>query len=174
MGMICTYTGKLIDLKDVKIEDICIRDIAHALSLICRFNGHTSKFYSVAEHCVLLSEAEGMPGTSLARLLHDAAETYVGDVSSPLKQLLPMYKMLEHRVEKLIAVKYDVDFSSVKSGDQAMLMLEASALMPRMFFLGTELKFPDLGSGVTKIEGWSPEVAERKFLNLAISLGVQH
>ncbi len=174
MGTMCTYTGKLIDLKNVKIEDICIRDIAHALSLICRFNGHVSKYYSVAEHCVLLSEAKNMPGTPLARLLHDAAEAYVGDVSSPLKQLLPMYKMLEHRVVKLIAVKYGVDFDPVKPGDTAMLIREARALMSPEFFLGFDVEGIPLFAEEIRIEGWSPEVAEVEFLNRAANLGVFH
>ncbi len=172
MGMMCTYTGKRIDLENVKTEDVNIRDIAHALSLICRYTGHTSKFYSVAEHCVLLSKAN-MPGSPLARLLHDAAEAYVGDVGSPLKQLLTRYQYIENQIHKVIAEKYRVDFDSVKPGDTVMLMIEANALMPLEFFTGTIGLNPPFPSGHVEIEGWSPEVAERKFLNRAINLGLR-
>ena len=171
MGTICTYTGKMIDLENVKVEDIYIRDIAHALSLLCRYTGHTSKFYSVAEHCVLLSEAENMPGTPLARLLHDASEAYLGDVSSPLKLLLPHYQYLENRVHKVIAEKYQVDFDPVKPGDIAILMIEANALMPLEFFPGTRESLPYSDQKI-EIVGWSPLVAEGNFLIQASKLGV--
>ncbi|KKN05762.1 hypothetical protein LCGC14_1084150 [marine sediment metagenome] len=174
MSLMCTFTGKMIDLESPRVKDICVRDIAHALSQICRYTGHTSRFYSVAEHCVLLSEAEGTPGTPLARLLHDASEAYLGDVIRPLKQLLPHYRMLEERIHWVIAEKYQVDFDPVKLGDTAMLMIEANALMPPEFFQGltvADLSYLDQGS--IKIEGWSPEVAEKNFLDRAFSLGVR-
>jgi len=87
MSWILTYTGKRFDTLNPKPEDICIEDIAHALSMICRFGGHCRQFYSVAQHCLLVScnlpvEAE------LWGLMHDAAEAYVGDVVTPIKRLL--------------------------------------------------------------------------------------
>lgn len=81
---IMTHTGKKFRPFSPRIEDIDIEDIAHALSNLCRFNGHTSKFYSVAEHSILVSEL--CPDElKLKGLLHDAAEAYLGDVPSPLK-----------------------------------------------------------------------------------------
>ncbi len=174
MGKLCTYTGKLIDLENVKAEDICIRDIAHALSLLCRYNGHTKHFYSVAEHCVLLSKAEGMPGTPLARLLHDAAEAYLGDVSSPLKPFLHYYQYLEDRIQKVIAEKYRIDFGPVKPGDTVMLILEAQVLMSPMFFDGSSImNLPPVPDDI-HFMGWCPRVAEQEFINRAVSLGVQY
>jgi|SRR5271157_3540357 len=105
-----TFTGKKIDLINPTREMVDIEDIAHSLSMICRYNGHCRDFYSVAEHSVMVEamgsqillrrEAERNAGKlsvppkptseivqqSLALLLHDAAEAYIGDLTTPLKR----------------------------------------------------------------------------------------
>lgn len=81
---IMTHTGKKFKPFNPRTEDIDIEDIAHALSNICRFNGHVNQFYSVAEHSVLVSVL-CPEELKLKGLLHDAAEAYLGDVPSPLK-----------------------------------------------------------------------------------------
>ncbi|MEM4379972.1 MAG: hypothetical protein QXL01_04720, partial [Thermoplasmatales archaeon] len=80
-----TYSGKKFDY--LAQSELDIEDIAHALSNLCRFNGHTRVFYSVAEHSVNVSSMVP-PELKIAALLHDAAEAYIGDVPSPLKQLI--------------------------------------------------------------------------------------
>lgn len=85
-----TASGNEINILDPMPSAISIRDIAHALSNQCRFNGHVRHFYSVAEHSVLVSHLleELHPhdkDTQLAGLLHDAAEAYMGDMISPMK-----------------------------------------------------------------------------------------
>ena len=105
-----TFTGKKIDLINPTREMVDIEDIAHSLSMICRYNGHCRDFYSVAEHSVMVEamgsqimlrrEAERnsdrlsappkltseIVQQSLALLLHDAAEAYIGDLTTPLKR----------------------------------------------------------------------------------------
>jgi hypothetical protein len=80
-----TFTGRAFYPLDPRPEDIDPVDIAHALSLICRYGGHSSRFYSVAEHCVLMSHAVA-PEHALWALLHDATEAYLGDMIRPLKR----------------------------------------------------------------------------------------
>lgn len=169
MNEMCTYTGRLIDLEIIGVEDICLLDIAHALSNICRYNGHVFSFYSVAEHCVLLSRAEDMPGTSSARLLHDASEAYLGDVIRPLKALLPNYRRLEDRVHDIIAEKYGVNFGPVAPGDTELLVIEARAIMPDEFF--SKAIYPVFNKNIV-LEEWVPPVAEQNFLRRAEELGI--
>ena len=89
---ITTYTGKHFDPTHPDEELICIEDIAHALSLLCRGNGHVRTFFSVGQHCILCAkeaEARGYSGRLiLASLLHDASECYMSDVPRPFKKFV--------------------------------------------------------------------------------------
>src|SRR3990167_7144636 len=102
-----TYTGKRFNLLDPDIDSIDIEDIAHALSMQCRYTGHTLVFYSVAEHSVHVSRITDS-SDSLWGLLHDASEAYLGDVASPLKHsgLMQGYIALEERVQAAICQKF--------------------------------------------------------------------
>ncbi len=131
-----TFSGKLFNLWEATPKDICIKDIAHALSLQCRFNGHCSEFYSVAQHSIMVARAvSGMtdnPGLWLSALLHDASEAYLGDVIKPLKVHLPEYAKIEARVMELIEMKWDVGHHNplIKRADRCCLWYEANNLMP--------------------------------------------
>lgn len=93
-----------------RIEDIDIADIAHALSMIARANGHFPRFHSVAQHCIECANealARGMGARlALACLLHDGAEAYMSDVTTPVKDRLENYRMYEDRLLNLIYQKY--------------------------------------------------------------------
>jgi hypothetical protein len=104
-----TYTGKAIYIQDPQPEDLSIIDIAWSLSLQCRYNGHTQRFYSVAEHCVLLSLA--LPEElALTGLLHDASEAYLTDLPRPLKRCLPDYATYENKLMQCIADAFDIEW----------------------------------------------------------------
>jgi len=111
-------------------ELVDFRTIALALSNLCRFTGHTRSFYSVAEHSIVCS-LFAPPGLEWAALCHDAAEAFLGDVSSPLKALLPDYKALERRTEhalfRRLGVWYPLD-PLVKEIDLRMLRTEQEQL----------------------------------------------
>ena len=110
MSYITTYTGKHFDPAEPERDKIDIRDIAHALSLICRGNGHVKTFFSVGQHCIhcaLEAEARGYSSRLiLACLLHDASECYLSDVPRPIKGNLPQYKVVEERLLEQVYIKY--------------------------------------------------------------------
>jgi uncharacterized protein len=82
-----TYTGKIVHLPEPLEDEIDILDIAHALSQMCRFTGHTSFFYSVGYHSILASEFVEPAHLALEALLHDAHEAYIADLPRPIKLL---------------------------------------------------------------------------------------
>lgn len=125
-----TRSGKMFHFLDPKDDEIDVADIAYALAHQCRFNGHTSHFFSVAEHSVLVASL--VPDEfKLAALLHDAAEAYLSDIPSPIKQFLPQYKEMEAGIMAAIERKFGVDASveEVKKADFQQLRTEAHYLL---------------------------------------------
>lgn len=126
MGFIQTLSGKKFDYLNSTADDIVIEDIATALSHTCRFGGHLPEFYSVAQHSVLCSQIVP-PEFALEALLHDGAEAYCCDLPSPLKVLVPDYRFIESRIDRLIRHKYNLpeEISQVvKYADLTMLKTE--------------------------------------------------
>ena len=107
---ITTYTGRHIDPLHPDPDMICIEDIAHALSLICRGNGQVKTFFSVGQHCINCAREALARGYSrrvaFACLLHDASECYLSDVPRPFKKTLSGYKEQEKNLLDLIYQKY--------------------------------------------------------------------
>lgn len=125
-------SGRFFDLLAPEEYDYDIEEIATALSNICRYTGHVEKFYSVAEHSVLVSHLVP-PRLALCGLLHDASEAFCGDVSSPLKKLLPEYKAIEERVQEAIAKHFNLPFPfppEVHEADKRMYWNERQNVAP--------------------------------------------
>ena len=124
-------SGSYFDFEVPEESEITITDIAQGLSQICRFTGQCHTFYSVAEHSVLCSRR--VPAEhAFAALMHDAAESVMGDVSRPLKSLLPDYKKIELRVERAILGKFGLSADmhpAVKQADMEMLAYEMHFVM---------------------------------------------
>ena len=106
MSEIMTYTKKMFDPLRPKAELVDIVDIAHALSMLCRANGHFRSFYSVGQHCINCAQEAKARGYSkrlqLACLLHDASEAYLSDVTRPVKAELPRYKEIEDPLQEML------------------------------------------------------------------------
>lgn len=118
--------------------DVSPRDIAHSLAHLCRFNGHVSEFYSVAQHSVFVSDlirrAFSDPVVALWALLHDAAEAYIADLPRPLKVAdeLTDYRAIEQNVQGAICVKFGLPLEmpeAVKRADNIALITEARDFM---------------------------------------------
>jgi uncharacterized protein len=127
-----TFTGKRFAPLNPVIESIDIEDIAHSLSMQCRFSGHTKFHYSVAYHSILVSEFCDSKD-ALAGLLHDASEAYLVDIPKPLKEApeFSAYKRIENKMQSKIFEKYGLDYEpdSVKQADRRMLATEAGQLL---------------------------------------------
>jgi uncharacterized protein len=160
-----TFTGRAFYPMAPHVDDIDPIDIAHALSLICRYGGHVRRFYSVAEHCVLLSHAV-RPENALWALLHDATEAYVGDMIRPLKGAMPAYRDAEDRLMLVICDRFGIGYDfpdEVKAADTRILRDERAALMSPSPLPWKSLEdVPPLG---VQVEGWSPAVAEERYLS---------
>lgn len=128
-----THSGRQFFLLSPTPAAISIEDIAWALSMICRWGGHTKKFYSVAQHSVHVSQLLS-PELALQGLLHDATEAYVGDVVRPLKVLLSDYDAIEGMVWEAVAAKFGVPVildPAVKHADLVALATERRDLVTK-------------------------------------------
>lgn len=132
MAKILTFSGHDFDLLRPDDTAWSIIDIAHGLSNLCRFAGHTTEFYSVAQHCVVMSRH--VPRSlALTALFHDAAEAFVGDMPTPLKALLEEYRMIETRIQAAILRRLGLPETlplEIKRADRALLATERRDLLP--------------------------------------------
>lgn len=139
MSEIKTYTGIMFDPLVPDPELIRIADIAHALSMLCRANGHFWSFYSVGQHCINCANEAAARGYSvrvqLGCLLHDGSEAYLSDVTRPVKQALPAYLEIEEPLQETIWNKWlskpltEEERRQIFEIDDDMLLNEFMALM---------------------------------------------
>lgn len=132
---IMTASGNYFNFEDPDPDSFSIEDIAYALSNTCRYGGHCKPFYSVAQHCVYVSH-HVPAGFALHALLHDAQEAFVGDIPSPLKRMLPEFKIIEKRCEEAVMRKFNVhdsieSYTRVKEADLIALRSEREVLLPK-------------------------------------------
>lgn len=168
MNTISTYTGRTLDFSDPKPEMIDPIDIAHGLSMMCRFNGHISDFYSVAQHSVLGSYELPLEWAPIF-LLHDAPEAYMADIVRPAKRLIVGYAEVEDRLFTAIGERFDIDpalfkHPTIVEADNRMLITERNQLqrnwtVNREHWASLEHYQPfDI-----EIDPWRPSRAEENF-----------
>ena len=171
MSYITTYTGKHFDPTNPDMAQVDIRDIAHALSLICRGNGQVKSFFSVGQHCINAAKEAIARGYSnrviLACLLHDAGESYLSDVPRPLKSSMPEYVRTEEHLldfiyEKYLGSKLDEEEQRlVKSIDNDLLYYDLKELLNEV----SESSEPELLISLS-YEFVSFAQVEQEYLNL--------
>lgn len=141
MESITTFMGEDFMPFAPEAKKIHVEDIAHALSLMCRANGHLVHFFSIAQHsinCANEAKANGFSlKVQLACLLHDASEAYLSDLTRPVKKYLPTYLKVEQRLQDMIYDKFlgsplsADEYDQVRQIDDNMLVYEFKALMKK-------------------------------------------
>lgn len=157
-----THSGRRFYPLNPSHDDVYIGDIAHALANLCRFTGHCCRFYSIAEHSVLVSR-HCPPEYKLEGLLHDAAEAYFSDIAHPVKYALPELLAIDERIHQAVASAFglpDIVSLQVKDIDTRILADERERLMPRS---QASEWFPDgepdhLGVDIQCLEPYAAEV----------------
>lgn len=158
-----TYTGRCFWPMDPRPEEVCIEDIARSLAFRCRYGGHVKRFYSVAEHSVLVSYFVPRE-QALWGLLHDAAEAYSADVPRPLKRMLPQWKPMEEAIMGAVCERYRLpreEPGDVKRVDFAICSDERELIMAPCLRDWGEMPGP-LGAHIRCL---SPLDAEEVFLD---------
>lgn len=138
MSCVPTFTGKRFDILNPRAEDVCLQDIIVSLSRQNRFNGHTIVEYTVADHSLLVSKKCEDDGGSrevvACGLMHDAAETYIGDIVRPVRAQFPAIEDIEMGILEVVFAKYGLPWPipiQVLEVDERMLMTERRDLVSR-------------------------------------------
>lgn len=135
-----TYTGRAVYPLDPRPEEIALEDIAHALSQACRYSGHCKKFWSVAQHSLMVMEEMKKNGQSprmqLLGLLHDASEAYLCDIPRPIKPYINQYERWERQLMQAIYKAFEIplpdqgEMGIINLFDDMVLAAEARIIMP--------------------------------------------
>lgn len=175
-----TWSGKAFFPQDVRPEDVCIEDIAHGLSMTCRFGGQSDQHYTVSQHSVYCFEL-APPEYKREALLHDAVEAYLGvDFPRPYKLMVTGLVEFEHMIERQLnpilgipVTKSDV----VRDIDETMLATEMPLLFQKhgaYIERGGQLTYTGDANiieglpqrlGWRSIPEWTPAQAEERFLD---------
>jgi hypothetical protein len=164
-----TVSGRWVNPFDPDPDQLDAGDIARALANLCRFGGHSRVFYSVAQHCVIVSQLVEQGGGDaedcFAALMHDATEAYLGDMPHPLKHRSPLgaaFKTAEDQLQLAIRDRFRLkaDVPAIKRFDRSLLATERRA------FSDERWHWPEL-EGVEPLDleltAWSPDEAARAF-----------
>lgn len=179
-----TYNGGRFWVTDPHTDDVDIEAISHALSQNCRYTGHTSTLWTVAQHSLLVSDileqsnSEYKDILSLIGLLHDASEGYMSDIASPFKYLLSQYLDMENKVQNVILNACGINTIDenlqkiVKSADLLALHIEANELMnPCDDWLSWgDFNNPEINKWTHKIKTENPQIVQGKFIAKLYSL----
>jgi len=175
MSIFTTWTGATLEFDKLDQYKPDIKDIAHSLSLLCRYRGQIDDLYSVAQHSLFVEEILKTEGHNhfirLSGLLHDAPESIISDCPSPLKQALPEFMAFEKRIGDLFDWHFQVqsDLPEVRAADKAALEAESYCLFPTEGTFQHYCNFMISDPSPSKYSGLfrgveNPKVTEQKFL----------
>lgn len=171
-GWIEVVSGGQFHFGDPSPDEIHVEDIAYSLSRLCRYNGHTKRHYSVAEHCCIMADwvaeqAWSNPQDVLTALHHDDAEYIIGDLARPVKVKMPQFKEVETVLDQAVALKFGTIWPFpdwLKDADARILNDERRAVMNRSDNeWGTDELVP-LGVKFMSLAGRSSLLTRRAFL----------
>lgn len=172
-----TFNGKYFPLENIQTSAIGMEDISHHLSMLCRFTGAVTRFYSVAEHCCLVADEvydrTGLADMAMTALLHDAHEAYTGDLNAPVKYLPGMerYRMLGKQIQLHIHAKFS-KYCNLTTSCQKLVKkidMELLATERKLIMLKTDFKWAIDEQNIRPIstidiEGWMPARAKAEYL----------
>lgn len=144
MSVYTTYSGHVIDLAFLARNSVSLEDVAHSLGFQCRFNGHTSRFYSVAEHSIVLrdllageSEVQNL-NRRMAALLHDAVECYLGDITRPVREHLFIGASFEGTISRIVLESFGLPYTAfddeLKVMDSDLCIVEGALFIGGMYW----------------------------------------
>jgi len=161
--VIRTYMGKWVNVFDPTLDMFCIEDISHALSHQCRFGGHLSSFYSVAQHSIQCAKQAAIWGLDkkeqLTALMHDCSEAYLVDIPRPIKRRMPEYKIIENKLMFFLSETFKFNYplsELIHNIDNLMLQIEWDNIM---------IKKDDIPV-MHQLEIYSIEYAKQLFLDI--------
>ncbi|RWX28479.1 hypothetical protein EHH54_32455 [Rhizobium leguminosarum] len=159
-----TASGRKFFPMDPRADEVFIDDIAHSLSMQCRYAGHCQRFYSVAEHSVLMARHLRWEGVDVAlwALLHDASEAYLVDVPRPVKPYLEGYKAAEAKVMAAVALRFGLEGEMPAAVHDADNRIIADELV-NLVRMDWHARYEGKELGVT-LRYWSPEKAKEEFM----------
>lgn len=168
-ALVALASGKLLDLFNPDPDLIDGGEIADSLSRICRFGGRGNRFYSVAEHSVLMSDflSDRSRVLQLEALLHDASEAYIGDIIGPLKNAMPAIRNVERGIQSVIAERFGIPSSPsrvVSELDKRMNTTEIMELIPAFDGRAYYPDYPPIPS--IRFRWWDSRMAARQFKSL--------
>lgn len=158
-----TISGKKFWPLNPRPEDVDINDIAHALSLMCRYNGHVPYLYSVAQHSLNVY----FHSSNIWGLVHDATEAYLPDVPSPIKTELPCFKMIEANLAATIANALGLSLyglQDIKLADTEVLQWEYAWFRPRTLTVDAMPKHVNRAPAHIVLSYLSPDTVRTRFL----------
>lgn len=165
------WTGGIYWPLDPRAEEVYIEDIAHSLAMQCRYGGHCSPYYSVAEHSVHVSRLVP-PHMALLGLLHDATEAYLSDVIRPLKRHLTNYKEIEQLNWLAIAERFGlpaagIEWPEIHKADAAMLHAEGLALLKPLMGISRDVWLMGCTEppAQVQLDCWGWRQARREFMD---------